>query len=426
MDPNASATHNLLRDESSSIHPKLRGKRRTTEDSGGQASAVTPADCASSTSSLMTVQYASPLYQTQSASNIGQSLLVDHSSTSSAAPPPPPTAPSASAAALPSTIATPLSADRSSASATCMPIQANLNTSTNFKFETIHLMERLKERKLCLEINSNAESLSETGVNLSDWKATRILAMPPDITGYLPACIKDVHNNRDLIVQFDSGVEHVFEDVMAQTVAYPEIIADQAPSSDTINVSDVLCVKWCSEENIYRLAEVISKTSYPIKFQMRLCADSSQEVLWFPRANVRLLRPPWYDELPSLCGIHEQASSDHSNRDGSAAYSSNSSTTPPASSSAVQSFHIITQSPQLSSTPKHSSDVVDSDEEQSKDEQKTGKKRLSESKKTKRDNHGILGLSVKAMGILDGLRYSWTSWLGINVYLCVKHKNSMI
>lgn len=43
--------------------------------------------------------------------------------------------------------------------------------------------------------------MNETTVNLEVWKASRVLARPPDIEGYLPACIKGVRANKDVTVQ---------------------------------------------------------------------------------------------------------------------------------------------------------------------------------------------------------------------------------
>ncbi|VDP13426.1 unnamed protein product [Onchocerca flexuosa] len=152
----------------------------------------------------------------------------------------------------------------------------------------------------------SVESMNETTVNLEVWKASRVLARPPDIDGYLPACIKGVRANKDVTVQFDNGTEHVFEDVITSLREYPDILADQAPSPDSINVADVVCVKWKNDENIYRLAEVLKKTAWPIMFQMRLHVGLSTD-FWFHRASIRLLRPPWYDELNAMGSYNSSA-----------------------------------------------------------------------------------------------------------------------
>uniref|UniRef100_A0A0R3RIU9 DUF4819 domain-containing protein n=1 Tax=Elaeophora elaphi TaxID=1147741 RepID=A0A0R3RIU9_9BILA len=257
MDGNSEPGRNI-RDDSSSVHPKLRGKRKATDDPTGVGGSL---DSPPSSSSLLAQQHAS-------SSSSSSQLQQQHTYRSG------PTATSSQGMAL---------------------------QVLQFQFDTLALMEQLKKRNLGLEIPTNftVESMNETTINLEVWKASRVLARPPDIEGYLPACIKGVRANKDVTVQFDNGTEHVFEDVITSLREYPDILADQAPSPDSINVADVVCVKWKNDENIYRLAEVLKKTAWPIMFQMRLHVGISTD-FWFHRASIRLLRPPWYDELNAM------------------------------------------------------------------------------------------------------------------------------
>ncbi|VDK86106.1 unnamed protein product [Litomosoides sigmodontis] len=254
MDGNTEQGRNV-RDDSSSVHPKLRGKRKATDDPAGAGGSL---DSPPGSSSLLTQLHAS-------SSSSSSSKLQQQQTYGSGA--------------------------RATASQG-MTLQV---------FDTLALMEQLKKRNLGLEIPTNftVESMNETTVNLEVWKASRVLARPPDIEGYLPACIKGVRANKDVTVQFDNGTEHVFEDVITSLREYPDILADQAPSPDSINVADVVCVKWKNDDNMYRLAEVLKKTTWPIMFQMRLHVGISSD-FWFHRASIRLLRPPWYDELNAM------------------------------------------------------------------------------------------------------------------------------
>uniref|UniRef100_A0A8R1TUJ0 HMG box domain-containing protein n=1 Tax=Onchocerca volvulus TaxID=6282 RepID=A0A8R1TUJ0_ONCVO len=249
-----------IRDDSSSVHPKLRGKRKATDDPTGAGGSL---DSPPGSSSLLAQLHAS-------------------SSSSSSSQPQQQTYGSGPTAATPQ--------------------------GMTLQFDTLALMEQLKKRNLGLEIPTNftVESMNETTVNLEVWKASRVLARLPDIDGYLPACIKGVRANKDVTVQFDNGTEHVFEDVITSLREYPDILADQAPSPDLINVADVVCVKWKNDENIYRLAEVLKKTAWPIMFQMRLHVGLSTD-FWFHRASIRLLRPPWYDELNAMGSYNSSA-----------------------------------------------------------------------------------------------------------------------
>lgn len=49
------------------------------------------------------------------------------------------------------------------------------------------------------------EAVNEVAVNLEEWKASRVLARPPDNEGYLPACIKGVRANKDVTVQVNNN-----------------------------------------------------------------------------------------------------------------------------------------------------------------------------------------------------------------------------
>uniref|UniRef100_A0A915PJH4 HMG box domain-containing protein n=1 Tax=Setaria digitata TaxID=48799 RepID=A0A915PJH4_9BILA len=261
MDGNSEQGRNI-RDDSSSVHPKLRGKRKATDDpTGAGGSLDSPPGSSSLLAQLHTSSSSSSSSQPQQQQAHGSGL----------------------------TTATPQG----------MTLQV---------FDTLALMEQLKKRNLGLEIPTNftVESVNETTINLEVWKASRVLARPPDIEGYLPACIKGIRANKDVTVQFDNGTEHVFEDVITSLREYPDILADQAPSPDSINVADVVCVKWKNDENIYRLAEVLKKTTWPIMFQMRLHVGISTD-FWFHRASIRLLRPPWYDELNAMGSYNNSA-----------------------------------------------------------------------------------------------------------------------
>ncbi|VIO86909.1 Uncharacterized protein BM_BM5934 [Brugia malayi] len=336
MDGNTEQGHSI-RDDSSSVHPKLRGKRKATDDPIGAGGSL---DSPPSSCSLLVQLHVS---SSSSGSQPQQQQHIYASRPTTAAP-----------------------------------------QGMTLQFDTLALMEQLKKRNLGLEIPTNftVESVNETTINLEVWKTSRVLARPPDTEGYLPACIKGVRANKDITVQFDNGTEHVFEDVITSLREYPDILADQAPSPDSINVADIVCVKWRNDENIYHLAEVLKKTAWPIMFQMRLHVGISTD-FWFHRASIRLLRPPWYDELSAINNYNTAVKS----RDENGGIYSNSSSgvltstvthfSPPTLPSVVQT----TSSSRLSTTETESqtlqkktsySDAADSDDEPMKDDQIDG------------------------------------------------------
>ncbi|KAL3982329.1 hypothetical protein ACH3XW_46755 [Acanthocheilonema viteae] len=301
MDGNTEQGRNI-RDDSSSVHPKLRGKRKATDDLIGTGGSL---DSSPGSSSLLAQLHAS----SSSSSSQPQQQTYGSGPT------------------------------------------ATTSQEMTLQFDTLALMEQLKKRNLGLEIPTNftVESMNETTVNLEVWKASRVLARPPDIEGYLPACIKGVRANKDVTVQFDNGTEHVFEDVITSLREYPDILADQAPSPDS----------------------------------MRLHVGISTD-FWFHRASIRLLRPPWYDELNAMGNYNNSAGKSRDENGG--AYSNSCSG---VLASVITHFAPLTlpnvvqttSSSHLSATENESqtlqkktsySDAADSDDEPMKDDQIDG------------------------------------------------------
>ncbi|KAK5982564.1 hypothetical protein GCK32_017760 [Trichostrongylus colubriformis] len=84
-------------------------------------------------------------------------------------------------------------------------------------------------------------------VNLLEWLGTRVLARVSG-GGYQPGSIKNVHDNKDVVVQFDDGQEQRFDDVMNETNSNL-IIADQAPTPSMV------CLHVNSEDRFNRSSQ---------------------------------------------------------------------------------------------------------------------------------------------------------------------------
>ncbi|CDW52726.1 capicua protein [Trichuris trichiura] len=151
-------------------------------------------------------------------------------------------------------------------------------------------------------------------LSLQDWKGTRVLAKPPDRDDYFCGCIKAVRSNNTLVVEFDeaAGTETlvVYHDVLGSCPF--EIVADQAPVPDLVKIGMVVCARRNADQPNFELAQVVGVSMMPVSFQLkfmpntaprhaasvRACASESDVVfIWVSRANIRLLRPPWFEEL---------------------------------------------------------------------------------------------------------------------------------
>ncbi|CAI2356235.1 unnamed protein product [Caenorhabditis sp. 36 PRJEB53466] len=144
--------------------------------------------------------------------------------------------------------------------------------------------------------NSNLTEPIQSVV-LSDWVGYRVLALvPPGV--YQPGFIKCTLNNQDVIIQIDDGREARYNDVV-NSANFSLVIADQAPSLTdllTISGSPNLAVKLPLEkaESVFRTADLQASTGIPPKFLVKVMNAPYASVV--SRANLRLLRPPWYDD----------------------------------------------------------------------------------------------------------------------------------
>uniref|UniRef100_A0A914W1L4 HMG box domain-containing protein n=1 Tax=Plectus sambesii TaxID=2011161 RepID=A0A914W1L4_9BILA len=157
-----------------------------------------------------------------------------------------------------------------------------------------HKLSRAVEQRLFSTSSASADQAAATPpaagfeLCLSDWKGTRVLTKPPGHDAYLPGSIKLVRNNRDVGIQFDDCADQApvfFNDVVDQKCL--EIVSDQAPMPEHVKLGTVVR---------------FNGTSSP-----------SGEAVWVSRANVRLIRPPWYEEMAAAGETSTDTSASSSN-----------------------------------------------------------------------------------------------------------------
>jgi hypothetical protein len=110
-------------------------------------------------------------------------------------------------------------------------------------------------------------------LSLNDWKGSRVLARRQGIDAYMSACIRSVVNNSDDIgVQFDDDDSPqqeqlvFFRNIIANRSI--DIIADQAPSPDNVQLGTVVCARRTADECVYQRAEVVGLSMQPVSFQV--------------------------------------------------------------------------------------------------------------------------------------------------------------
>ncbi|XP_077525273.1 protein capicua homolog isoform X3 [Amblyomma americanum] len=145
--------------------------------------------------------------------------------------------------------------------------------------------------------NSSTTAEPVPGVDLRDWKSHRVLVRLNDL--YVPAVIKDVASDRDVIVQLDSSQHQLFRVRDVFDAARLDVIGDHSPSPGQVTKGMQLCVRV--EDNVYAegiVAEIRSRP--PIQYFVRFLkrpGSVSCDGVWVTRAGLRLRQPPWWEDM---------------------------------------------------------------------------------------------------------------------------------
>uniref|UniRef100_A0A8W8KR95 HMG box domain-containing protein n=1 Tax=Magallana gigas TaxID=29159 RepID=A0A8W8KR95_MAGGI len=138
-------------------------------------------------------------------------------------------------------------------------------------------------------------------IDLSEWINQRVLAKRDGL--YQPGQISDIRQNRHIGVLFDSDKNTVyFNDVMDQRAQF-DIISDHSPMAMVTNVGSKVCVRIIPEENYYYEGVIIDKKSQPVSYYVQIQGhheDKFRDPQWVSRAVLRLIQPPWYEDLQNL------------------------------------------------------------------------------------------------------------------------------
>ncbi|XP_077564080.1 uncharacterized protein LOC144179555 isoform X4 [Haemaphysalis longicornis] len=145
--------------------------------------------------------------------------------------------------------------------------------------------------------NSSTTAEPMPGVDLRDWKGHRVLVRLNDL--YVPAVIRDVASDRDVIVQLDSNQNELFRVRDVFDAARLDVIGDHSPSQGQVTVGMQLCARL--EDNVYAeglVAEVRSRppVQYYVRF-LRRPAGVVADGVWVTRAGLRLRQPPWWEDM---------------------------------------------------------------------------------------------------------------------------------
>jgi hypothetical protein len=135
-------------------------------------------------------------------------------------------------------------------------------------------------------------------IDLSEWEDNRVLAKKDK--RYLPGVIRKAERSGQVWVKFDYTDElAVFTDVLGS--GKYDVIGDASPSTGQVQLGARVCVRDpLATHRVFFEGVVYKILTSPVQFLVRLIGGQQNEELLVKRADLRLLLPPWWDELECL------------------------------------------------------------------------------------------------------------------------------
>lgn len=168
------------------------------------------------------------------------------------------------------------------------------------KLDRLPYIDKLKDERM--EVNEDSELRRPNAIDLKEWVDNHVLAKKDH--AYLPGVICRAGGNGEVWVKFDhyDGDAVVFTNVL-NSGKY-DVISDASPSAGQVTLGARVCVRKSSGDNqfpsrVYREGVVCKILSAPIRFVVRLISSESKEII-VKRSDLRLLLPPWWEELEDV------------------------------------------------------------------------------------------------------------------------------
>nr|CAD7454261.1 unnamed protein product [Timema tahoe] len=143
---------------------------------------------------------------------------------------------------------------------------------------------------------------TSSDIDLSEWQDHRVLAKQDSV--YLPGVIDRAVGPSEVWVKFDNCEKElvIFKDVLGS--GKRNVISDASPSIGQVTVGTEVCVRIVDSAASHRVffeGIVCKIISSPVQFVVKLLGGGqSSKEYYVKRADLRLLLPPWWDELERL------------------------------------------------------------------------------------------------------------------------------
>lgn len=151
---------------------------------------------------------------------------------------------------------------------------------------------------------STSSNTNDDALDLSEWCNHRVLAKQDDI--YVAGIIRSVDESNTILVEFDypEGTRQTYYNVLG--TGRFDVISDASPSAGDVIVGSRVCIRIQSPNrpgNVFVEGIVAQIHNDTKQFVVRIAnaiggiSSGNDEFRTVKRGQIRLLRPPWWDEL---------------------------------------------------------------------------------------------------------------------------------
>jgi len=163
-------------------------------------------------------------------------------------------------------------------------------------------------------VRSETRSCDQTTLDLSEWVGHRILARRDQY--FCPGVIKAAYKDNSVAIDFETEESPLIYSNVLSKGDFDTIISDAVPATSQINVGSKVCLRISHDKSLYIEAlvyEIKSKQedapNLPPQFLVKSLHDESAEKIWVKRTQLRILLPPWWEELQHLGFLETSPSS---------------------------------------------------------------------------------------------------------------------
>ena len=154
--------------------------------------------------------------------------------------------------------------------------------------------------------NPQQTAIARTPLDLSDWKGHRVLAKKNN--HYYPAVISSVRNLCELIVRLDHcpGKEITYTNMF--NICKYDVVSDSVPGLQQLTEGVRVVARLDREQQVFVEAEIFERrsslmgTHYLVRTPITSSVAPIEHLVMRP--HLRLLQPPWWEDLESLSSSH--------------------------------------------------------------------------------------------------------------------------